>query len=87
MQGEDRDICFSNRRQFVVEAKTDESCRIFYQDLVSRPVKPLRSPATSSEEEEEEDEDEDRDKSDGGGGDGGSDCLDDCEDRRMAEIL
>ncbi len=50
-------------------------------------MKPLQSPATSSEEEEEEDEDEDRDKSDGGGGDGGSDCLDDCEDRRMAEIL
>ncbi len=82
---EDRDICFFNGRQFVVEAKTDESCRIFYQDLVSRPVKPLRSPAASSEEEEE-DEDEDRDKS-GGGDDAGSDCLDDCEDRRMAEIL
>ncbi len=39
VQGEDGDVCFSNGRQFVVEAKTDESCRIFYQDLVSRPVK------------------------------------------------
>jgi hypothetical protein len=35
VQGEDRDICFSNGRQFVVEAKTDESCQIFYQDIVS----------------------------------------------------
>ncbi len=86
MQGEDRDICFSNGNQFVVEAKTDESCRIFYQDLVSRPVKPLQLPVTSSQEEEEEDEDEDRDKSDSGV-DGSSDCLDDCEDRRMVEIL
>ena len=77
VQGEDGDVCFSNGRQFVVEAKTDESCRIFYRDLVSRPVKPLRSPATSSEEEEEDDDDEN-----------GSDCLNDLEDgRRMAEIL
>jgi len=78
VQGEDGDVCFSNGRQFVVEAKTDESCRIFYQDLVSRPVKPLRSPATSSEEEEEEEEEDEN----------GSDCLNDLEDgRRMAEIL
>jgi len=76
VQGEDRDVCFFTGRQFVVEAKTDENCRIFYQDLVCQPVQPLRSPAASSPEEEE----------DGGGG-GGSDGLDDGEDGRMTDVL
>jgi hypothetical protein len=34
VQGEDRDVCFSNGHQFIMEAKTDEPCQIFYQELV-----------------------------------------------------
>ncbi len=85
MKGEDRDVCFFSGRQFIVEAKTDANCRIYYRDLVSRPVQSLRSPATSSHEEEEEEyeEEDDNDDDDRGGSDG----LDDGEEGRMAEVL
>jgi hypothetical protein len=34
-------VCFSNGCQFVVEAVTDPQFRIFYQEPVYIPVKPL----------------------------------------------
>jgi hypothetical protein len=83
VQGVDRDVCFSNGRQFIVEARNDESCQIFYQELVYRPVRPLRSP----------EDDEMTVESGGGGGgddddhDDDNDSFDDCEERKMAEML
>jgi len=41
VQGKDRDVCFSNGCQFVVEAVTDPHFWIFYQEPVYIPVKPL----------------------------------------------
>ena len=44
VQGKDRDMCFSNGCQFVVEAKTDRHWQIFFQKPVYHPVKPLWMP-------------------------------------------
>ena len=58
--GGDRDVCFSNGRQFVVEAKTDSRFVIFYQDPLYRPVRPLREPLEmENEERQNRDEEED----------------------------
>jgi len=60
---------FFNGRQFIMEAKTDERCQIFYQELVYRPVRPLQSP-------EAEEEDNDANEVSGGCD---SDCFDNGE--------
>jgi hypothetical protein len=44
VQGKDRDVCFSNGCQYVVEAKTDRHWQIFFQKPVYHPVKPLWMP-------------------------------------------
>jgi len=45
--GEDRDVCFSSGRQFVVEAKMDSQCAIYYQEPFYRQVKSLQLPKTT----------------------------------------
>jgi len=56
VQGKDRDVCFSNGCQFVVEAATDLHYRIFYQEPVYRPVKPLRPPLMGTHKQRLEEE-------------------------------
>jgi len=73
VQGEDRFVCFSNGREFVVEAKTDRHLQIFFQEPVYRPVKPLRPPLNSLLPPKDTDTDND------GGGDN--------DDRGIAQIF
>jgi len=56
VQGKDRDVCFSNGCQFVVEAVTDPQFRIFYQEPVYIPVKPLRPPLMGTHQQQLEEE-------------------------------
>ena len=56
VQGKDRDVCFSNGCQFVVEAATDLHYQIFYQEPVYRPVKPLRPPLMGTHKQRLEEE-------------------------------
>jgi hypothetical protein len=56
VQGKDRDVCFINGCQFVVEAVTDLHFCIFYQEPAYIPVKPLRHPLIGTHQQQLEEE-------------------------------